>query len=116
MPGNPLKVIIFSSVPPRQVARVMARIRRDAPESRVCGVLYERRPPKTLNQRIENWRKKLKRFAYWRYVAHRIRASIENKIFDLLEAVIRFVHAAPRFPNGKPGYTLDDLRETCKQL
>src|SRR5258705_495529 len=116
MPGNPLNVIIFSSVPPRQVARVMARIRRDAPEARVCGVLYERRAPKTLKQRIENWRKKLKRFAYWRYVAHRIAATIDNKAFDLLDAVIRFIHAAPRFPNGKQGYGLDDLSETCKQI
>ena len=116
MPGNPLNVIIFSSVPPRQIARVIARIRRDAPEARVCGVLYERRAPKTLKQRIENWRKKMKRLAYWRYVAHRIGATIENKTFDLLEAVIRFIHAAPRFPNGKQGYGLDDLSETCKQI
>src|SRR5436190_1611244 len=116
MPGNPLNVIIFSSVPPRQIARVIARIRRDAPEARVCGVLYERRAPKTLKQRIENWRKKMKRLAYWRYVAHRIGATIENKTFDLLEAVIRFIHAAPRFPNGKQGYGLDDLNETCKQI
>ena len=116
MPGNPLNVIIFSSVPPRQIARVIARIRRDAPEARLCGVLYERRAPKTLKQRIENWRKKMKRLAYWRYVAHRIGATIENKTFDLLEAVIRFIHAAPRFPNGKQGYGLDDLSETCKQI
>ena len=93
----------------------MARIRRDAPEARVCGVLYESRAPKTLKQRIENWRKKLKRFAYWRYVAHRVAATIDNKAFDLLDAVIRFIHAAPRFPNGKQGYGLDDLSETCKQ-
>src|SRR5882724_10184164 len=116
MPGNPLNVIIFSSVPPRQVAHIMSRIRRDAPEVLVCGVLYERRAPKTLKQRIENWRKKMKRFAYWRYVAHRIAATIDNKAFDLLDAVIRFIHAAPRFPNGKQGYGLDDLSETCKQI
>ena len=116
MPGNPLNVIIFSSVPPRQVARVMACIRCDAPEGQVCGVLYERRPPKTLRQRIDNWRRKMKRFAYWRYVGHRIGATIERKVFDLLDSVIRFIHAAPKWPNGKPGYGLDDLSETCKQI
>jgi peptidoglycan/xylan/chitin deacetylase (PgdA/CDA1 family) len=116
MPGNPLNVIIFSSVPPRQVAHIMARIRRDAPEVRVCGVLYERRQPKTLKQRIENWRKKMKRFAYWRYVAHRIGATVERKVFDLLDAVIRFIHAAPKWPNGKTGYGLDDLGGSCKQI
>jgi hypothetical protein len=115
MPGNPLKVIIFSSVPPRQVGRIMARIRRDAPETRVCGVLYERRPAKTLKQRIENWRKKMRRFAYWRYVAHRIGATVEGRVFELLDSVIRFTHAAPRWPNGKTGYGLDDLRESCQE-
>lgn len=116
MPGNPLNIIIFSSVPPRQVARIMARIRRDAPEARVCGVLYERRPPKTLQQRIANWRKKMKRCAYWRYVAHRIGATIERHVFALLDSVIRFIHAAPKWPNGKAGYGLDDLGESCKQI
>jgi len=94
----------------------MARIRRDAPEVRVSGVLYERRPPKTLKQRIENWRKKMKRFAYWHYVAHRIGATVDRKVFDLLDAVIRFIHAAPKWPNGKTGYGLDDLGEGCKQI
>src|SRR6195256_3824138 len=116
MLGNPLNVIIFSSVPPRQVARIMARICRDAPEVRVCGVLYERRPPKTLKQRIENWRKKMKRLAYWRYVAHRIGATVDRKVFDLLDAVIRFIHAAPKWPNGNTGYGLDDLGEDSKQI
>ncbi len=116
MPGNPLNVIVFSSVPPRQVARIAARIRRDAPEARVCGVLYERRPPKTLQQRIDNWRKKMKRFAYWRYVANRIGALIERHAFAFLDAVIRCIHAAPKWPNGKAGYGLDDLGETCKQI
>ena len=116
MPGNPLNVIIFSSVPPRQVARIVARIRRDAPEARVGGVLYERRPPKTMKQRIDNWRKKMKRLTYWRYVAHRVGATVERHASDHLDAVIRFIHAAPRWPNGKTGYGLDDLGESCKQV
>jgi peptidoglycan/xylan/chitin deacetylase (PgdA/CDA1 family) len=116
MPGNPLNLIIFSSVPPRQVARILARIRRDAPETHICGVLYERRPPKSLKQRIENWRRKMKRFAYWRYVAHRIGAAIERHVFALLDSVIRFIHAAPKWPNGKTGYGLDDLDAGCKMI
>ncbi|MFY9560987.1 MAG: polysaccharide deacetylase family protein [Terriglobales bacterium] len=116
MPGGPFRVIIFSSMPARQVARIMARILRDAPEARVCGVLYERRPPKTLKQRIANWRKKMKRFAYWRYVAHRIAAVIEGHASALFDSVIRFIHAAPRWPSGKPGYGLDDLDAGCKLI
>src|SRR5436305_6920767 len=92
MPGQMLRVIIFSSVPPRQVARIIARIRRDAPEAQVCALLYERRPPKNLKQRITVWRKKMKRFIYWRYVVHRMAAAIDSKIYDFFDAVIRFIH------------------------
>src|SRR5258708_4600617 len=114
MAGNPLRVVIFTSVPPRQVARIMARIRRDASEAQVVGVLYDRRPPKTLRQRMGIWRKKMKRLVYWRYVLHRILAAAESRLSGLLDAVIRRVHAAPKWPNGKPGYGLDDLAPTSK--
>jgi hypothetical protein len=111
---NPFRVVILTSVPPRQVARIMARIRRDAPEARVVGVLYERRPPKTLKQRIKIWRKKMVRLAYWRYVLNRILALFHRKLSNLLDAVIRFIHAAPRWPNGKSSYNLDDLEVSTK--
>jgi len=114
MAGNPLNVVIFTSVPPRQVARIMARIRRDAPQAQVVGVLYERRPPKTLQQRMATWRKKMTRPVYWRYVLHRISATVNRKLNGLLDAVIRFIHAAPKRPNGGPDYRLDDLDGTCK--
>ena len=114
MAGNPLRVVIFTSVPPRQVARIMARIRRDASEAQVVGVLYERRPPKTLQQRIGIWRKKMGRLVYWRYVLHRIFAAAEGRLSGLLDAVIRCIHAGPKWPNGKPGYGLDNLAATSK--
>jgi len=114
MAGNPLRVVIFTSVPPRQVARIMARIRRDASEAQVVGVLYERRPPKTLQQRMGIWRKKMGRLVYWRYVLHRIFAAAEDRLSGLLDAVIRCIHAGPKWPNGKPGYGLDNLAATSK--
>jgi peptidoglycan/xylan/chitin deacetylase (PgdA/CDA1 family) len=114
MAGNPLNVVIFTSVPPRQVARIMARIRRDAPQAQVVGVLYERRPPKTLQQRLVTWRKKMTRPVYWRYVLHRVSATINRKLTNLLDAVVRFIHAAPKHPNSNPDYRLDDLDRACK--
>lgn len=116
MQAGPLRVIIFTSVPPRQVARIVRRIQRDAPEAQVCGVLYERRVPKTLKQRIDNWQKKLQRWAYWRYVAHRMAMNVENKMYALLDSAIRFIHAAPRWPYGIPGFGIDDLNASCKQI
>jgi peptidoglycan/xylan/chitin deacetylase (PgdA/CDA1 family) len=114
MAGNPLNVVIFASVPPRHVARIMARIRRDAPQAQVVGVLYERRPPKTLQQRMTIWRKKMARPVYWLYVLHRIGAIVNDKLSNLLDAVIRFIHAAPKRPNGNSDYRLDDLDGTCR--
>jgi peptidoglycan/xylan/chitin deacetylase (PgdA/CDA1 family) len=114
MSSHPLRIIIFTSVPPRNVARIMRRIRRDAPEAQLVGVLYERRPPKTLQQRMKIWRKKMTRLVYWPYLLHRISAAINRNLSNLLDVFIRFVHAAPKHPNGNPGFSLDDLRETCK--
>jgi folate-dependent phosphoribosylglycinamide formyltransferase PurN/peptidoglycan/xylan/chitin deacetylase (PgdA/CDA1 family) len=114
MAANPLNVVIFTSALPGQVVRVMARIRRDAPEARVVGVLYELRPPKTLQQRIGIWGKKMGRLVYWRYLLHRFFASVNRQLTSLLDAVIRFIHAAPKRPNGTRGFSLDDLDGTCK--
>src|SRR5260370_19166405 len=114
MPRNTFKIVIFTSVPPRQVARIMARICRDVPEAQVAAVLYERRPPSTLHLRIATWFKKMKRLVYWRYVLHRIFAAVDRKLTMLLDAFIRFIHAAPKHPNGNTSYRLDDFNETCK--
>lgn len=103
-------------MPPQSVARIMVRIRRDAPEAEVCGVLYERRRPKTLKQRVQVWRKKVTRIVFWRYVAHRIFGAIDGHIFNLLDAVIRFLHAAPANPNGLTGFGLGDLDQACKNV
>ena len=92
----------------------MSRLRRDAAETRVVGVLYERRPAKTLAQRMAVWRKKSTRLVYWRYVVHRIATRMESGLANLLHAVIRIIHAAPRNPNGTSAFELDDLRSTCE--
>jgi peptidoglycan/xylan/chitin deacetylase (PgdA/CDA1 family) len=113
MVQKPLKIAIFSSVPPRQVARILTRIRRDAPEAQVVGVLYAKYPRKNLQQRVAIWRKKMKRAAYWQYVLHRVFASLERKASELLEQVIRFIHAAPKWPNGRADYGRDDLQAEC---
>src|SRR5712692_11292170 len=114
MPKNPLKVVILTSVPPQRVERIMTRIRRDAPEAQVVGVLYAPFLPKKLKQRMATWRKKMKRFVYWQYVWHRITASAGRSLAVMLDAILRFVHAAPRWPNGKPVYTVNDLKAHCE--
>jgi peptidoglycan/xylan/chitin deacetylase (PgdA/CDA1 family) len=114
MANDPLRVVIFTSVPPQRVARIMSRIRRDAPEAKVVGVLYARFPRKNLQQRLKTWQKKMKRPVYWRYVLHRVFTSVGDKFNNLLDDLIRFIHAAPKWPNGKPGYGRDDLQADCE--
>jgi peptidoglycan/xylan/chitin deacetylase (PgdA/CDA1 family) len=111
-----LQVVIFSSAPPNRIARIMARISGNAPEAHVCGVVFERWPGKPLKQRIANWRKKMTRFVYWQYVAHRILSILNRQVFRALDMAIRFIHAAPRNPNRRRNYGLEDLRGTCKEL
>jgi peptidoglycan/xylan/chitin deacetylase (PgdA/CDA1 family) len=114
MEKNPFKVVVFTSVPPHRVERILTRIRRDAPQAQLVGVLYAPFVPKTLQKRMATWRKKMKRLVYWRYVLHRIFATINRKLTSLLDAFIRFIHAAPRWPNGNHIYGVDDLKAACK--
>jgi methionyl-tRNA formyltransferase/peptidoglycan/xylan/chitin deacetylase (PgdA/CDA1 family) len=113
MAKNPLRVVILTSVPPQRVARIMTRIRREAPEAQVAGILYAPFLPKTLKKRFATWRKKGKRLVYWRYVLHRITAATRRHASGHLDAVLRFIHAAPRWPNGKPGDSLAGLKAAC---
>ena len=113
MAKNPLRVVILTSVPPQRVARIMTRICREAPEAQVAGILYAPFLPKTLQKRIATWCKKGKRLVYWRYVLHRISAATGRSLSGLLDAVLRFIHAAPRWPNGKPGDSLAALKAAC---
>ena len=69
---------------------------------------------KTLQKRMGVWRKKMSRLVYWRYVLHRVFTRVNEILAGLFDAFIRFVHAAPKWPNGNPACGLDDLERTCK--
>ncbi len=115
MADTGFKVVIFSGSSPRKIAQIISRIQREASPALVCGVLYERRPAKTRAQRIKMWRKKLSQPGYWRYALHRVRGIVREQLFSLGEALLRFMHAAPRYPNGAPGDSLNLLQEQGKQ-
>ena len=51
---------------------------------------------------------------YWQYLLYRVSALLKDKLSGLLDALIRLIHAAPNWPNGKPDYGLDDLDAACK--
>jgi peptidoglycan/xylan/chitin deacetylase (PgdA/CDA1 family)/folate-dependent phosphoribosylglycinamide formyltransferase PurN len=87
----------------------------EASPARVCGVLYERRPPKTGAQRFKMWRKKIGQPGYLRYVFHRVWDMAGERMLSMGEALLRVMQAAPRYPNGTPDDSLNLLRERCKQ-
>ncbi len=113
MVTNPLKLVIFTSVPPQRVERIMTRLRRDAPEAEVVGVLYAKFARKNLQKRMETWRKKMKRPVYWRYVLHRISAAAGKKVGNVGDSILRLIHAGPKNPNGSHDYGRDDLAAYC---
>ena len=45
---------------------------------------------------------------------HRVLAAAAATLSGLLDAVIRCIHAASKWPNGKPGYGIDDLAAASK--
>ncbi|MBV9572629.1 MAG: polysaccharide deacetylase family protein [Acidobacteriales bacterium] len=47
---------------------------------------------------------------------NRIGGLLRAQVRFIGEALLRFVHAAPRFPNGRPGYSLEDLRKDCNAM
>jgi hypothetical protein len=106
---NPLKVVIFSSVPPQRVERIISRIRRDAPEAQVVGVLYAKFPRKSVKQRMTTWRKKMKRPVYWRYVLHRMSATVGKKVSAAGDSLIRSQRKSGLQP-GRPGGVLPKKR------
>jgi folate-dependent phosphoribosylglycinamide formyltransferase PurN len=112
-PQQRFRLIIFTSMPPQNVARIMKRIQRDLPDVKIAGVLYERVKYKSLRQRVSLWRKKMIRPLYWRYVVHRIRSAFGRSLSGAADRVVRLLHAAPKFPNGIHSFGMNDLERAC---
>jgi len=106
-------VIILSAMPPADVARIARRIHSEVPEARVCGVLYERRPPKSFSKRIQSWIRSFRDASYPAYVASRLYNAAARAVGKIGTGLLRFAHASPARPNGPSGFSLTDLAELC---
>jgi folate-dependent phosphoribosylglycinamide formyltransferase PurN/peptidoglycan/xylan/chitin deacetylase (PgdA/CDA1 family) len=111
--GKRFRLVIFSSMPPKNVARIMRRIQRDLSDVEIAAVLYEGVKRKILSQRVSIWRKKIVHPLYWRYLAHRVWAVVGRCLSGILDGIIRLLHAAPKFPNGNQSFGVDDLEQVC---
>jgi peptidoglycan/xylan/chitin deacetylase (PgdA/CDA1 family)/folate-dependent phosphoribosylglycinamide formyltransferase PurN len=104
-----MRVVVYSSVAPEILHHLLWRVSLDLPEVQVAGVLYETgRPPLPRAKRIRRFGRLLRDPQFIRYVGHRAAASVSARAQHVLDAALRFIHAAPVEPNGPPR-SLDSL-------
>ena len=106
---EPFRIVIFTAVPPSRLRHFLWRLRLDAPEVVVAGVLCEtERPPLPRKKRVERTRKYLRDRDFRRYAVAKAAGSVTARRERLLHKTLRAFHAAPENPNG-PALSLDEL-------
>ncbi|MBI4472556.1 MAG: polysaccharide deacetylase family protein [Acidobacteria bacterium] len=99
------RIVILSSAAPRDIARLSQRINQEVPEAQVCGVLYERRPSKSLRQRIVAFVNNLRGRDFITYAGSRIAVAFLASFASAGTRLLHFVHA------GKPEPAVDESLE-----
>ena len=98
-----MRVVVFSSVAPHVLRHLLWRLAIDLPDARVVGVLYETaRPALPRAKRVQRFLRLLGDRQFIRYVGHRVVTAGTACAGRMLDAALRFVHAAPAEPNGPP--------------
>jgi len=98
-----LRLVIFSSAAPNRVDQLLSRIAIDLPEVTVAGVLYEtERPALSWTRRLRRALRLLHSLQFIAFLGHRIRLGLERLFQAAIDAILRFVHAAPPHPNPPP--------------
>ncbi|MGB9179809.1 MAG: polysaccharide deacetylase family protein [Pyrinomonadaceae bacterium] len=107
------RILIFSSMSPPDLLRLLRRLALDLPEVEICGVLYEHpRPPLALKKRIRRAAKLLRQTDFLRFVAHQAGQQLQHRSLNFFDKLLRTVHAAPANPNGTP-VSLEELAHDC---
>lgn len=94
-----MRVIIFTSKPPRAVVHFLSRVCREVPEVSVCGVLYQLPRPGG---------------AFREDAAARLSGGLVLWLDKLGSSILRFMHACPGEPNGRTRFDLGDLSRWCE--
>ncbi len=102
-------VIILSTKPPRDPARLVTRIQRDVPGARVRGILYERHVPRPVSERLRHFWRSLPEPGYLAYALRRALRMLGQPFLRLGEFLLRLAHACPPHPNGPLRFDLEDL-------
>ncbi len=111
-----LGVVIFSSLPPGTIERMVRRIDDEVPGARVAGVLYETHTPLPVARRIARFFRNLPDPRFVRYVFARAVARARSPIAWAGDVLLGILHgttfARPRPPATR---TLADLAATCAE-
>ena len=106
-----MRLVVFSSVAPAVLRHLLWRLSIDVPEAQVVGVLYETaRPPLPRARRVRRVLRLGRDPQFVRYAGYKMVSSVRARGERLLDAALRFVHAAPAEPNGPP-LSLDGLAD-----
>ncbi len=108
------RVVVFSAMDPVAVLHLADRIGRDVPGAAVAGILYERRPGKTLRQRVQVWSKNLGQPGYMHYVADRTMRSATKVAGRVGHAMLSVAQASRVRPPAK-GMSVEDLAQVCAE-
>jgi len=107
------RVVVFSSMPPAEPWRLMARLEREVPGARVAGLLYEQRRARTLRERWKLWQKNLPQPGYLSYVARRIAARLLRIAGDAGHALLRLAQASRVRSTSDFPQTVKELTAAC---
>jgi peptidoglycan/xylan/chitin deacetylase (PgdA/CDA1 family)/folate-dependent phosphoribosylglycinamide formyltransferase PurN len=108
-------VIVFSSMPPIEPFRLMDRLAREVPGAEVAGLLYERRPPKSLGQRARGWLKRFREPGYPAYVLGRVADACIRQLHTVGLALLKFAQASSVAYRDPAAMSLDDLAAECRR-
>lgn len=104
-----MRLVIFSSAGPEALQHLLWRLTLDRSDVHVAGVLYETgRPAVPAGRRLGRVLRLLRQPGFLRYAAGRLLRVASSYAVDMSDALIRWIHAAPRHPNG-PALTVDSF-------
>jgi peptidoglycan/xylan/chitin deacetylase (PgdA/CDA1 family)/folate-dependent phosphoribosylglycinamide formyltransferase PurN len=112
----PFRLVIFSSKTPDEILRLIRQLQREVPAAKVCAVLYEKRPRKTLSTRLRLILSKLSQPDYLDYASREFVRRSMRMGAKLRDCGIRFLHACPPSVAPPRSTSLDDLTVRLEQL
>lgn len=110
------RLVIFSRKTPDEILRLIRLLQREVPAVKVCAVLYEKRPKKTLSTRLRLILSKLSQPGYLDYTSRELVRRSARIGAKLRDRAIRFVHACPPSVAPPRSTSLDDLTKRLEQF